>query len=278
VPREPRIACLPSKEDLRGQRNAPLQPNSSANARAALTSFGELQFGGNRFAKFYVHGRRGDACQIARGNGELSESACNFKMNFLCEYFELKHLLCDSSDPIQCIYQSPITRDNMIMVVESPATYENVTNLFLEFVPETLFLPVDLAATFKNLKDIQARGCSVATLNRRTFAGLTKLRYLDLEGNQLKELRSSTFEGLTSLKTLYLSKSEVFVYETSIHFTISTDENPLTTISADLFTVAIPNLELLSLDYSSCISTLTVYSNAAVKTLLETVTHTCILV
>jgi hypothetical protein len=175
------------------------QPDSSPNARAALTSFGRTYFKGSQFAKFYVSGRRGDVCSIARGNGELGENKCFYKMNFLCEYFELKHLLCDSSNPVSCTYKLPITRDNLIMVVQSPATYENVTALDLQFTPGTTFLPVDLAATFPNLEVIYAWKCSVATLNRRTFAGLTKLRYLDLDSNQITEVRSSMFEGLTTL-------------------------------------------------------------------------------
>jgi hypothetical protein len=192
------------------------QPRSSKNARAGLIAFGKKYFGGSRKAKFYVHGRQGNLCQTATGNGVLGEIQCNTNLNPLCEYFDVKHLLCDSEDPEECVYESAITEDNMEMYVASPATYEEVKFLIIEDVEETLFLPVDLAITFPNLEEIASESCSIATLNRRTFAGLKNLTFIDLDYNKITEIRSSIFEGLTSLKRLDLGETEFFDHETSI--------------------------------------------------------------
>jgi hypothetical protein len=173
-------------------------PTSSANALKALVLFGSTSFGASRKAQFYVHGRRGNRCQTARGNGALTESSCISIFNAVCEYFEVRHLLCDTTTLNKCLYDSPITKDNMVMYLKSPATY--VTVYSSTNIPGSLFLPVDLAFTFPNLESIQAYTCAIATLNRETFAGLIRLKELDLAYNKITELRSSIFEGLISLE------------------------------------------------------------------------------
>jgi Leucine-rich repeat (LRR) protein len=187
------------------------QPKSSVNARTALVSFGKTRFGGSSKAQFYVHGRRGNVCQTARGNGALTEYSCDSTFNVLCEHFDVNGLLCDPSTTTGCDYQSAITKDNMTMYVKDPDTYEDVTYLFISNEPRTRFLPVDLATTFPNLSLIYSFRCSIATLNRRTFAGLTKLTLLNLDNNQIKVLQSSIFAGLSKIAEFSFCKCEVLV-------------------------------------------------------------------
>jgi hypothetical protein len=253
------------------------QPKSSASARKALVLFGSTYLGASPKAQFYVHGRRGNRCQTAKGNGALTKTYCHFELNAMCEYFEVRHLLCDTTTLNRCKYKTPIVKDNMVMYLEGAATYAGITAFDVEFVPGTTFFPVDLGTTFPNLEYLYAWSCSVAKLNRQTFAGMTKLKYLDLDSNKLTEVRSSTFDVMPSLQTLYLSEPDVLIYETSIHFLIFTDRNPLTTISADLFTVTFPNLSFLNLIDSNCISE-SFSENPEIRTILETTPNTCALV
>jgi hypothetical protein len=183
------------------------QPKSSANAQAALVSFGRSRFGGSPKAEFYILGRRGNRCQTARGNGALSESYCESTFSALCEYFDVNGLVCEHEYASSCEYNSAVTKDNMTMYIKDPDAYlYEYVRYYVNRQAGTRFLPVDLATTFPNLEHIFAEGCSIQTLNRRTFAGLTKINDIRLSQNQLTVLQSSIFAGLTTVQNLYLGK------------------------------------------------------------------------
>jgi Leucine rich repeat len=72
-----------------------------------------------------------------------------------------------------------------------------------------VFLPVEVSKAFPNLKSYEAGSCSIKTISKNNFEGLSKLKGLWLQDNQIKRISSETFEDLTSLVVLVLGKKSL---------------------------------------------------------------------
>lgn len=71
---------------------------------------------------------------------------------------------------------------------------------------EIKFLPVNVSEHFPNLIGISAWKCSIKTISKKNFEGLTQLIALGLGFNEIEVIDAHTFEDLTSLRKLYLRK------------------------------------------------------------------------
>lgn len=68
------------------------------------------------------------------------------------------------------------------------------------------YLPEGASEKFPDLLGFSAGHCSVTAIEREIFRGLTKVKDVLLEDNQIEGIPSDTFDDLTSL--VYLSLSE----------------------------------------------------------------------
>lgn len=86
---------------------------------------------------------------------------------------------------------------------------ENV--LIIDMSDEKLieFLPVNVAEKFPNLQFYNAPDCAIKTIYKENFRDLSKLKYLNLYGNQLTKIESGIFDDLKSLTKLYLTKNKI---------------------------------------------------------------------
>ena len=83
---------------------------------------------------------------------------------------------------------------------------DKVTGLSLSWNANLVSLPENINEIFSNLETISADGCHIQKLRKKNFAGLKKLKNLQLNSNPIVEIPDDTFEDLTSLEYLHLSK------------------------------------------------------------------------
>jgi Leucine-rich repeat (LRR) protein len=70
------------------------------------------------------------------------------------------------------------------------------------------YLPVLVVEKFPNLLAFYAIDCNIKEISKKNFAGLNKLKLLQLHGNQIKKINSDTFEDLILLENLSLGKKK----------------------------------------------------------------------
>ena len=83
---------------------------------------------------------------------------------------------------------------------------ESVEGLWLQSNNKIKFLPIEVSKKFPNLLGIDAYSCSLTTISKANFKGLSKLRGLYLANNQIEKIRSDVFDGLVALEALSLGK------------------------------------------------------------------------
>lgn len=86
----------------------------------------------------------------------------------------------------------------------STSMTNELTGLKIEFKKGLKFLPVNLASVMSNLMAIEIFECSVESIKREHFRGLSKLRYLNLGYNKITNVAGDAFADLTSLEILEL--------------------------------------------------------------------------
>ena len=81
---------------------------------------------------------------------------------------------------------------------------ESVEGFWLWVNKKIKFLPIDVSEKFPNLLGLSAYSCSLTTVSKANFKGLSKLRYLNLGYNQIEKIRSDVFSDLVSLEQLHM--------------------------------------------------------------------------
>lgn len=82
---------------------------------------------------------------------------------------------------------------------------ESVHGLVLYYNKKIFHLPIQVDETFPNLLAYTAHDCgNIKQVSKKHFRGLTKLKFLSLEENQIELIMSETFDELTSLEVLRL--------------------------------------------------------------------------
>lgn len=76
--------------------------------------------------------------------------------------------------------------------------FTNNTNIY--------YLPNNAAGKFPEMTEYKAGDCSIKKISKLNFKGLTKLKQLFLNNNQLRTIESETFEDLINLEQVFLCK------------------------------------------------------------------------
>lgn len=125
---------------------------------------------------------------------------------------------CKQTHKHWCVMKdaTTITRDDTAI-----ATLQDleIVVLYFGFNHEIYFLPVSVNETFPNLKNLEARYCSLRFISKKNFEGLFKLEYLDLEENFIEKIESDTFDGLDNLKYVNLGRLMISEDHTQIQWT-----------------------------------------------------------
>lgn len=66
------------------------------------------------------------------------------------------------------------------------------------------FLPIKVAETFANLLVYYAGYCSLTTIKKENFAGLKKVKVMNLNYNRISTIYDGTFEDMIALEQLFL--------------------------------------------------------------------------
>ena len=90
----------------------------------------------------------------------------------------------------------------------APVVKEDVIILDVENVADSDYIPINLAEQFPNLEFIKAERCSIRGLAVATLAGLTKIRFIDLDYNKIQTLTAEMFQGLTTLERIDMGESK----------------------------------------------------------------------
>lgn len=86
---------------------------------------------------------------------------------------------------------------------------ENVTVLRLQNNEKIKYLPQHVGDSFPNLVVIKAYGCAIKSVNKLNFNGLTKIRNIDLNKNQLEIIEENSFDDAVDLADIYLDDNKL---------------------------------------------------------------------
>lgn len=199
------------------------RPYSSADATRVLQSYvASLNLKGQK-PDVYVFGGKNDKCAVIRANEKVKNTPCFFSHTSFCEYFEPSSVECESYVPVgtgfyvdvtgidqpqACIYKTPVTESGLVLRSSSAVAKESIVIVDVEDVTASEYLNVGFGSTFPNLQYLRADGCNIKEITRASFEGLTRIKFIDLDYNQITVISSSVFAGLTSLVRLDLGRIE----------------------------------------------------------------------
>lgn len=78
------------------------------------------------------------------------------------------------------------------------------------------FLPFGMGKKFPKLLSLSAWYCSLESVTRENFQGLTLLQRMALNQNYLRSIKSGTFDDLANLKWLYLDYNQITVIQPNV--------------------------------------------------------------
>lgn len=101
-----------------------------------------------------------------------------------------------------------LSKRNRISIDEPNVTIgihdKSITGLLFSDNKNVFFLPVQVAKKFPSLIGYEAEACSIKEIFKENFKGLSELKYLGLQKNQIEKILSGTLDDLTSLEKLSL--------------------------------------------------------------------------
>lgn len=68
------------------------------------------------------------------------------------------------------------------------------------------YLPKNIGEQFPNLLDLTAGQCYIKEVSKKNFKGLSKLRGLTLNNNQIEVINDDTFEHIPTIEIIWLCK------------------------------------------------------------------------
>lgn len=97
-------------------------------------------------------------------------------------------------------------------IIEPQVTFsgydESMGALTFDTNPKIYYLPVQVALKFPNLMAYDANSGFIKVVTKQHFRGLTKLKALSLQNNQIEKIPNDTFEDAKALKIIYLGKNK----------------------------------------------------------------------
>jgi hypothetical protein len=91
---------------------------------------------------------------------------------------------------------------------------ENIGALELKDNKLIFYLPENVSEVYPNLLAITAQNCVIREISFKNFKGLSKLRLLNLGGNQIETIEMDTFKDATELNEIYFCKKTNFKIST----------------------------------------------------------------
>lgn len=121
-----------------------------------------------------------------------------------CEKYENHLWKTDNQTLETCFIQQQIIDEPGFSI--SSTRDENIKGLWFDHNNKIFYFPENISEIFPNLLGLSAEKCSIKTIVKENFRGLSNLKYLWLTGNALEMIPSNAFEDLVSLETLHLRK------------------------------------------------------------------------
>jgi maleate cis-trans isomerase len=89
---------------------------------------------------------------------------------------------------------------------------EDLKTLTFATNKKIMYLPDSPVEVYPNLELYGVGHCSVLKISCKNFRGLKKLKFLDLNKNNIEVVSSNTFKGLKSLEIVWMCMNEVLHY------------------------------------------------------------------
>lgn len=112
----------------------------------------------------------------------------------------------------KCCFLDKLTVIKEVNLTFSGLENPDVETIFFSGNKKIEFLPVNVYKKFPNLKSYYAGEASIKEISTLNFAKLTKVKRLDLFGNQIEFIPDDCFQGLLKLRKIDLSKRFFFGY------------------------------------------------------------------
>lgn len=131
----------------------------------------------------------------------------------------------------------------------------NVDLILLSYNKKIEFLPLKVHKKLPNVKLFLAESANIKKISALNFVGLSKLKLLDLSGNEIENIPDDCFQGLRDLQKINLSKkTSAVISKVNNFYALSlTDFNQIKQMNGIAF-VDLPQLAFVGLDRSGCVS------------------------
>lgn len=110
------------------------------------------------------------------------------------------------ADPQSCVYKKATNDSRIIISVASNVTKENIVDLDIQYSENSLYLPINVGTEFPNLNQYKAQSRGVIEISKENFAGMMKIRFIDLDYNKITTLTQDMFASLKTLERIDLGK------------------------------------------------------------------------
>lgn len=134
---------------------------------------------------------------------KVISSSCGFdeydSIEVLCERY-LSHNYFD-----YCV-MSGRTAINSTNFVIGDLKFEDVEGIIFENNKDIEYLPYKIYMQLPNLIFYNASRCSIKQVSKENFEILNRLKFIELQLNQIQKISGNTFKGLRSLRHINLSR------------------------------------------------------------------------
>lgn len=128
-----------------------------------------------------------------------------------CEY-QIDYIISDSEKHYSCKVAKFEADDSNNFTVAGNHVYQKDDKNVLQILGRSKTIekfPGELGEKFHNVKIARFASCNMVLLDKRSFANLSGLEYLDLIGNKIEHLKSDTFEYASNLKQIILNNNRI---------------------------------------------------------------------
>lgn len=128
-----------------------------------------------------------------------------------CEY-QIDYIISDSENYYSCKVAKFEDDDSNNFTIVGNHVYHKDDKNVLQILGRSKTIekfPGELGEKFHHVKIARFASCNMVFLDKRSFANLSGLEYLDLIGNKIEHLKSDTFEYASNLKKIILNNNRI---------------------------------------------------------------------
>ena len=100
----------------------------------------------------------------------------------------------------------PVCSINSTGISIAPPRDENMKKIIFDYNKKVFYLPEKVREVYPNLEIYTAGGCSIIAISKNNFEGLTHLKELNLEFNNIQRIPNEVFKDLLSLESIFLGE------------------------------------------------------------------------